>query len=310
MSQTWIKSREPKHVNALSLFEAKYNRAKLSHDRAKRLNENPGIWASLVKLIDECSLFDQFETEQIPSAYVYPGNYAVKPIGEQMDGLARIFGLSLGGTTAFVEQVLPKLTLPLWAEGWFAIPTVDALATRFFKDIKDPAGRYCEAVKLVLAKIAASRKFYNYREDEITPNRFRMNTGTARAMDLIMADQKGEILIVPGQFGMRYRGLSVHRTRQVLTHSEFGLGSVAVGSMLLTHPERLVSYDDLWIDVPGDEFSPRADGGFPGAPVFIFHADEVRFDTRVAGPAFGYCGSASGAVPQRISSDAHVIAAT
>ena len=302
MSQTLIKSREPKDVSALSLFEAKYNKAKLTDGQAKKLNENPGIWSSIVKLIDECSFLDQFDNEQIQSTYVYPASHAAKPIGEQLDGLAKIFGLSLGDTSDFVEKVLSKLTLPDWAEGWFAIPTVDALATRFFKDIKDPAARYCEAVKLVLAKIAASRNFYNYREEEITPNRFRMNARTAHAMDLTMADQKGAILIVPGQFGIRHRGRSVHRTREVMTYPEFGFGSVAVGSMLLTHPERLVSYDDLWIDVPGDEFSPRAEGQFPGAPIFLFHVDQLRFDTRVAGPAYGYCGSASGAVPQRMKS--------
>ncbi len=298
MSQTVIKSGGRKDIGAVSLFEAKYNKVKLSDVRAKQFHENPGVWSTLVKFIDECSLPDMFGDEQVPSTYVYPGNYAAKPIGEQLGVLTRIFGLSLGDTSNFVEKVLPKLTLPDWAEGWFAIPTVDALAARFFKDIRDPAARYCEAVKLILSKIAGSRNFYNYREGEITPDRFRMNARTAHAMSLIMANQKSDILIVPGQFGMRHRGRSVHRAREVMTYPEFGFGSVAVGSMLLTHPERLVAYDDLWIDVPGDEFSPRSDGLSPGAPIVIFHADQVRFDTRVAGPAYGYCGSASGAIPQ------------
>ena len=58
MSQTVIKSRGPKDIGAVSLFEAKYNKAKLSDVRAKKLNENPGVWSSLVKFIDECSLPD------------------------------------------------------------------------------------------------------------------------------------------------------------------------------------------------------------------------------------------------------------
>ena len=209
--------------------------------------------------------------------------------------MAKIFGLSLGCTSEFIEKVLPKLTLTDWAEGWFAIPSVKALAARFFKDLKDPALRSCEAVKLVLAKIAASRNFYNYREGEI-PEPVSDDRSHGAAMDLIMAEQKGDILIVPGQFGMRHRGRSVRRAREAMTHPEFGFGSVAVALCSLTHPERLVSYDDL-----GSTFREMSSvRGAGRSRVRRFHLPCRRGAVRYARcrSAYEYCGSASGAIPQ------------
>lgn len=293
-----ITSRDTKGQQAVRLFEAAYDKAKLNEDRAQRLNESADFTAGLRKLIEECSLTNQFADEEVESTYVYPAGYAVKPIDQQIDILAKIFGFSLGNTIEFMEKVFPTLTLPDWAEGWFAIPSVDALAARFFKSVNDPEARNCEAVKIVLAKIAASRSFSNYREGQITPNRYRRTAQMVKAMDLITAQQNGDVLVVPGQFGMRHRGRSVRRAREVMTHPEFGFGSVAVGSMLLTHPERLVSYDDIWIDATGDEFSPEAVGQFSRAPYFYFYDGEVKFGTDDVGHAHGHYGSASGAVPQ------------
>jgi len=48
-----------------------------------------------------------------------------------------------------------------------------------------------------------------------------------------------DILVVPAQFGLRHRGRSVRRVREVMNANEFGLGVFAIGIMLLTHPERL-----------------------------------------------------------------------
>ena len=79
---------------------------------------------------------------------------------------------------------------------------------------------------------------------------------------------------------------------------EFGLGTFAVGIMLLTHPLRLQDCDDLWIDCAGDEFSYDADGQFVSAPCFFFDGGKVKFDTSVVADAGGGYGSASASVPQ------------
>jgi hypothetical protein len=80
--------------------------------------------------------------------------------------------------------------------------------------------------------------------------------------------------------------------------NECGLGAFAIGIMLLTHPERLNHYDDLWIDCAGDEFAPGADGVFSRSPCFGFDGGGVGFDTGDVGDANGYCGSASVCLPQ------------
>ena len=247
----------------------------------------------------ELSRANQFANEEVKSSYKYPKEYkGPKPLSQQIDALAKIFGLSLGYTSEFVEKVLPALTLPDGAEGWFAIPSVDALAARFFPEVKDPQKRLCAASNLVLAKIGESRTFQNYRAGQLTPDRFRLNARTAHALDVLAEQQKGDIWIVGGSFGKRHAGRSVRRAREVFVGQEFGGHTVAAGSMLLTHPERLISYDDLRMDIPGDEFDPDADGSFGGAPLLVFVGDGVGFGTGWVDGPYGGCGSVSLFLPQ------------
>lgn len=242
---------------------------------------------------------NQYADEEMRSNYAYPSEYrGLKPIEKQVDILAKIFSLSLGGTIEFIEKVLPTLTLPGWAEGWGAFPSVEAVAARFFPKIKNLVERYCRVTNLVLEKIGSSRKFYNYREGEITPGHFREHARTAHALSLITEKQKGDILIFPFQFGKRYAGRSVCRVREVFEPTEFGLGAFHTGSQILVHPERLVRHEELDMDCSGDEFSSGADGVFSGAPYFFFFGGRVEFGTRSVVSAFGCFGSVSGSVPQ------------
>jgi len=297
MSQTLITSRDPKGLHAVGLFEAVYNKSKLDEARAQRLNERGGeLQDGIAKLIAELSVSNQYANEEVRSSYTYPKEYkGPKPIADQIKALAKIFDLDPSHAIEFAKN-LPAL--PEGAEGWFAIPSVDALAKKHFPEVTDPVQKYCQAVQLVHAKIAASRSFYNYREGQITPAQLRVHARTAHALDLIAETQKGDILIVAAQLGMRHRGKSVRRAREVFVANEFGLGSLAVGSIVLTHPERLVRWEELDMDCSGDEFSPVADGDFSESPCFDFGDGEVGFDTYfVGGPGDGF-GSVSGFLSQ------------
>ena len=265
-----VTSRDPKGLKFMSIVSAKYDKARLSDEEAQRVNGALGGLADLVgNFISENRHNDKYKDEEVRSNYSYPAEYrGPKPIREQVNILAKMFDLSLGGTEEYIEKVLPSLTLPEGAEGWFAIPSVDAIAARFFPKVKDPADKYCRAVRLVFEKIKTSRKFYNYRDGEIDTNHLRMQASTAHALDLIAEKQRDDVLIVPSQFGKRHAGRSVRRAREVMEHGEFGHGSLAVGSMILVHPERLVRYEELDVDCPGDEFSPGADRDFSKAPAF------------------------------------------
>ncbi len=300
MSKTLITSRDPKGLHCVGLCEAVYNKAGLDDARAQMLNERGGeLQDGLKKIIEELTTSNKYADEEVHSGYAYPPEYkGLKPIGKQVDILAGIFQLSLGYVTDFMEKVLPTLALPEWAEGWGAFPSIDAVAARFFPEVKDPKERYCRATHLVLEKIAASRKFYNYREGEILPDRFREHARTAQALELIAEKQKGDILIFPFQFGKRHAGRSTRRAWEVMDPPEFGLGAFHTGCQILVHPERLVRYEELDVDCPGDEFSPVAVGVFSRAPGFDFRDGRVGLGASWVGYAGDYFGSASGFVPQ------------
>ena len=297
MSQTLITSRDPKGLHAVGLFEAVYNKSKLDEARAQRLNERGGeLQDGIAKLIAELSVSNQYANEEVRSNYTYPKEYkGPKPINDQIKAIAKIFGLDPSHALEFAKT-LPEL--PNGAEGWFAIPSVDALAAKHFPEVTDPIQKYCQAVQLVHTKIADSRSFYNYREGQITPAQLRVHARTAHALDLIAETQKGDILIVAAQLGMRHCGKSVRRAREVFVANEFGLGSLAVGSIVLTHPERLVRWEELDMDCSGDEFSPEADGDFSRSPYFGFSDGRVRFGTSFVGGPHGYFGSVSGFLSQ------------
>ena len=297
MSQTLITSRDPKGLHAVGLFEAVYNKSKLDEARAQRLNERGGeLQDGIAKLIADLSQSNQYANEEVRSNYTYPKEYkGPKPINDQIKAIAKIFGLDPSHALEFAKT-LPEL--PNGAEGWFAIPSVDALAAKHFPEVTDPIQKYCQAVQIVHTKIADSRSFYNYREGQITPAQLRVHARTAHALDLIAETQKGDILIVAAQLGMRHRGKSVRRAREVFVANEFGLGSLAVGSIVLTHPERLVRWEELDMDCSGDEFSPEADGDFSRSPYFGFSDGRVRFGTSFVGGPHGYFGSVSGFLSQ------------
>ena len=235
----------------------------------------------------------QYKDEVVSSDYTYPSEYKPKSIEEKIKAAADIFGLDPKSALELAKN-LPEL--PNGAEAWFAIPKLEAVAKKHFPSITDPAEQYCEAVNMVLEKLADSRGFYNYRKGQITSAQLRQSARTAEALSE-MGGQSGDILIVAAQFGMRHRGKSVRRARETFSGNEFGLGAFAMGCMALVHPERYVKWEQLHTDCAGDEFAPDADGAFSGAPLFSF-GDELGFDADDVSGARGYYGSVSGFLPQ------------
>ena len=258
----------------------------LQKDGAQRLIENGGEFQTeLKKLVERFSITNQYADEEVESSYGYLSGYKPKGITEQTNRLRELFP-GIG----YANEKLAEGALPENAEGWFAIPRWEKVAPT-----------YGEAVQKVLDIIKQTRNgaFYNYREGELGPNQLRQSAKVKSVFQKLGDEQKDyDILVVPAQFGIRHRGRSVRRAREVMNANECGLGAFAIGIMLLTHPERLQHYDDLWIDCAGDEFAPRAGGGFSESPYFRFLGDGVEFDARGVGLALGYYGSASVCLPQ------------
>lgn len=259
----------------------------LQKDGAQRLIENGGEFQSeLKKLVERFSITNQYADEEVKSSYGYLSGYKPKGITEQTNRLRELFPGIGYANEKLAEQVLPEN-----AEGWFAIPRWEKVAPT-----------YGEAVQKVLDLIKQTRSgaFQNYREGELGPTQLRQSAKSVSIFQKLGDEQKEQdILVVPAQFGLRHRGRSVRRAREVMNANECGLGAFAIGIMLLTHPERLKHYDDLWIDCAGDEFAPRADGVFSGSPYFRFLDGEVEFAASDAVDiAYGRYGSASVCLPQ------------
>ena len=289
---TSVTSRDPKGLKATTIFTDAYDGLKLDDDRAQRLNESAEFSAGLKQLMIECSTPDRFKDEETNSNYVYPKEYkGPRPIIEQIAAIANVFDIDPTQALVYAKN-LPEL--PERAEGWFAVPSLAALAKKHFPEVADPAEQYCRAVQLVHTKISDSRSFYNYREGGIIPTQLRLHTRTAQAFAQIAETQPGDILIIAAQLGLCHRGRSVQRAREVFMANEYGLGSLITGSIILTHPERLVRSEELDMDCSGDEFAPSTDGDWTCCPCFYFTDGQVWFDADRVGPAGRHFGSASG----------------
>jgi hypothetical protein len=169
--------------------------------------------------------------------------------------------------------VIPKKILPMTSD----MP--NDLGTYFVPKWNLLADTYPKALKKVFEVIKKTRPFYNYRENEI--DKFKP-----------LSDRPE---IIYAQMGSRWKGKCVEEVRNNYAKNEYGLGAYEVGIILLTHPEILQKYEDLWIDCAGDEFTG---GDFSGAPCFGFFGDGVRFGAYFVVIARGYYGTASGFSPQ------------
>jgi hypothetical protein len=265
-----------------------FNDGVLDKDGAQKLIANGDeLQARVISAIRELSVSNEFADEEVESAYGYLSGYKPnsKSIAEQVKRLQELLPGIGCANEKLVEQPIPE-----GAEGFFAVP-------RWQKVGKT----YEEALQKVLDLIKQTRngKFYNYREGQIGPDRLRLRAKTTKALETLGQQQEGnDILVIPCQFGFLHRGRSVRRALEVMPAMEFGNDPFTIACMILTHPERLQRYDDLWIDCAGAKYDCDGDGSFDSAPCFLFNVDNVKFgDNYVAGTSSGY-GSSSGFLPQ------------
>lgn len=272
----------------LDLTGAVINKLGLDEDQAQRVIENPEFPPAVEVLIRTYAVPNEYADEEVASNYGYLSGYQqAAPLADQMRILREYFP-NLGDP----DEAIATQERPANSEGYFAIPRWQAIAPT-----------YNEAVEKVLEALNKQRKgkFVNYRKGELGSNRLRENDRKRLAFERLAEEQQGrDVLVVAAQFGFYHRGRSVRRARAVMPGMEFGLGAFEIGIMLLTHAIRLQHFDDLWIDCPGDEYSPDADGQFDGAPYFYFHDGKLEFDTNQVDDARGYYGSASGFSPQSV----------
>lgn len=127
----------------------------------------------------------------------------------------------------------------------------------------------------------------------------RLSERTEEGLTILGNVYKSDYIILPAQFGFMHRGKSVRKVRTVYLPHEFGLGPYEVGVMFLAHPERLQGKpNELYIDCPGAEYAPDADGRFTHAPCFGWYDDGLDFLASWVDRPYSLYGSASGLLPQ------------
>lgn len=217
---------------------------------------------ALMHLIERHTISDKYKDEEVPSKRVYSPSYRVRPIEAQVTELRKHFPLLKN-----VNEKLARRPLPDGAEAWFAIPNWASMAPT-----------YNEAAEMVIEVLASKRKFQNRLLGKLGPNHLRQTDRNKLAYGILKEQQPGaDIFIVAAQFGMKHRGCSARRARVSMFGNEYGGGVLTVGSMLLTHPERLSSDDALMIDCGGDEYAPHSDFTFDRVPLFDYDIAGIEF---------------------------------
>jgi hypothetical protein len=220
------------------------------------------ITEQILDVIRRHAASNKYLNEAVGSNLGYPATYRVRPIEAQTTELRTIFPK----LENCIEK-LARLPLPEGAEGWFAVPRWQALAPT-----------YNEAVEMMLAALGKRRRFSNRVAGRLTLAYLRQSARSRLAEEILADQQPGnDILVVAAQAGMLHRGSSARRTRAALAGNEFGLGTFAFTSMLLTHPERLSSAGALMVDCCGDEYSISGDSTFDRVPLFDFDVSGVEF---------------------------------
>lgn len=226
-----------------------------------------------------------FVDEEVGSRYLYPTDYKVKDIVEQVNILRKALPNipELGK-----EQLkLAKQPLPPHAEGWFATLNWEKLAPT-----------YGQAVEKVFSVFPRDRGICNVRNHKFGVQYLRRCPKSAKMLQRLAQEQKppfgGSIIVVAAQFGMGHKDHNVRQAHELFVEREFGLGALDVACMLLTHPERGIVWEDSNIDCAGDEFSLRADQDFSSVPYFYFSQGTIRFSTHQFDKAMSNCAPASG----------------
>ena len=235
--------------------------------------------------LKELSVTNKYANEEVPSKYVYPPTYRRRSITEQTNRLRELIP-----GAGYADEKLAELPLLPGAEWHFAILRWQSVAPTY--------GEACEKL-LAIAKTLYKGKFKNWLEGQLGPGYLRQGQRSAAKYRELGEQQKGyDILVVQGQLGLRHAGCSPRRADERFLGNEFGLGLFGNLCIILTHPERLSTGEELWMDCTGDERSPGADGQFESVPYLNFNDGGFQLGNNWFDDAIDDYGSSSGFLPQ------------
>lgn len=282
-----VTARDPKGLKLTDLFAASLNKAGLEEDEAQRVIENADFPTTLHALLHKLATPTRYAEEEMSTTFGYRSGYSIpRSVAEQVDILHELFPTMWKYGLGYTQDELPA-----GSEGYFAIPRWQAVASS-----------YGEAVVLAIRALMVSRDGHvdQYGIQLLGRSKLRETDRKHDCMEQLASLQPGQdILVLAAQFGVRHRGRSIRRARVRCSAQEFGLGAFEVACMLLTHPNRIQDYDDLWLDCPGDEYLIDDVRSYDGGAPFVYYAsNHLRFDAHSTSVCLGKQGSVTGWIPR------------
>lgn len=264
----------------------------LNQTSAQKLIENgcelkSRLIENLASATRELSTKKRFVSERVNSNRKYPVSYNPRRIS-LTERVVRLSALMPGEIASIPKRLLRERVLPKGAEAWFAIPRWEMFGKT-----------YSEAVQKVfeISGFARGCRPCNCC-GEFSEKRLRQHPRSIEMWAKLHKQQKSDVIAVPVQFGLRHRGRSVRRVREVFLANEFGLGAFATGIMLLSDPDRLNSYLDLWIDCAGDEYKAWNRRTWCYAPGWRFLDGQLEFCSGLDNNPRAFYGSATAFLPE------------
>jgi hypothetical protein len=211
----------------------------------------------------------------------YPLSYERRTLSEQIHILRRWMPELKFGPVA---ESIAQQPLPIGAEDYYAIPMWQFVAEN-----------YWQAVEKILGLIKKQRGI----TIDLGGGRIRQSMSMVEGLGITYRQQsESRILVVPAQFGIKYRSYSTFQARRSFKAFEFGLGAFEVGCMLIANPHRLEE-GGLGVECPGNEYHRDPESGFPFVPFFRSEEKEIYFGTRLGNNPSPYYGSVSAFLQKR-----------
>lgn len=296
-----VTHRDDKGRKFMDIVGTAYDKAKLPEDEAQNVNDAPGLPDLIASFIADNRSSNKYKKEEVKPRWSYPASYKRNTIEQQIELLRSHFPfLNPDPAIKYYREVYGSLRQPEWVEGPFVIMPTMTFKRHCFPQA-DGAELLCSAVNLGIEKLGASRSFYNYREGEITPDRFRRKARYAAVYDHLYSTQPdSDLIIVGGQYGKYHGGQSM---RRALERMQGQVGELPAGAlegvvMALANPTRYSKWEELDTDLPADEFRPGDEAEFSVSPCLGFDDGGLRFGMSDVGGPDGRYGSVSLSVPQ------------
>lgn len=214
------------------------------------------------------------------------------PIGDQVEVLSRKFDIDPSNTLKYIKNLPPlKSFVPRDALRWtryYAILNFYEKAQRLF------------FLRKTLALIESMRMAEIKIKDRLDLNHLRLtNKRTKNFIRILGKQEKSSILVIAAQPAMRYRACSANSVDEKLAPNEFLLDSLAVSSILLTHPNWFKTSDQIAIGCC-DEFCQDSSLKFSDILVFscVSNLSGIRLSEYFRGTISANLGLASGFIPK------------